>query len=251
MSNYNLGTIGSTPVVKNNFSLSESAPNDIFQFRINSTSNVNLSLTDISAGDDADIILYRDNGNGVFDAGDLLSSQVVGLANASGNRDDAINRRLDAGTYFAEVRRFGLRSSGSVSYDFAVSATASNSTAGFSNLLPKEFELGNLSGDVTRSNNVSNVDTSDTYSFSLGLFEGVNITLSNLLADADIRLIRDSNNNRIVDAGEEVARSTRGGTTSELISNIRQSGDYFLQVNQFSGQTGYALTFDHFTTPEA
>ncbi|MCC5638671.1 pre-peptidase C-terminal domain-containing protein [Nostoc sp. CHAB 5844] len=247
----NFGVIGSTPVVRNNFSVNESDPTDVFQFQINSTRNVNLALTDISAGDDADIILYRDNGNGIFDSGDLSSNLVVGLANASGNRDDAINRRLDAGTYFAEVRRFAPGSSGSVTYDFAVSATAPNSVSGYNNLLPREFELGNLSGDVTRGNNVSNVDTSDTYSFSLGLFEGVNITLSNLLADADIRLIRDSNNNRIVDSGEIVASSIRGGTASDVISNIRDSGNYFLQVNQFSGQTGYSLAFDHFTTPEA
>lgn len=247
MSNYNLGTIGSTPVVKSNFSLSESAPTDVFQFRINNTSNINLTLTDISAGDDAELFLYRDNGNGVFDSGD----QLVTFSTNSSNRDETINRQLGAGTYFAEARRFAPRSSGSVSYDFAVSATTSNSTAGFSNLLAKEFELGNLSGDVTRGNNVSNIDTTDTYSFSLGLFEGVNITLSNLLADADIRLVRDSNNNGIVDAGEEIARSTKGGTVSDVISNIRNSGDYFLQVNQFSGQTGYQLTFDHFTTPEA
>lgn len=248
MATFNLGLIGSTPVVRNNFTVTETAPTDVFQFQINSTRNLNLSLTDISAGDDAELFLYRDNGNGFFDSGD----QLVTFDATGGNRDEVINRRVDAGTYFAEVRRFGPGSSGTVSYDFAVSATAPNSTADFNNLLGSEFDsLGNLSGDVTRGSNVSNVDTSDIYRFSLGLFEGVNITLSNLLADADIRLIRDFNNNRIVDAGEEIARSTRGGTTSDVISNIRESGEYFLQVNQFSGQTSYQVAFDHFTTPEA
>lgn len=109
--------------------------------------------------------------------------------------------------------------------------------------MPREFELGNLSGDVSRSNIVGDFDTADTYQFSLGDFEGVNITLNGLLnGDADIRLIRDFNNNRIVDANEEIARSTKGGITPDIISNINQSGDYFLQVNQFSGRTGYTLT---------
>jgi Bacterial pre-peptidase C-terminal domain len=246
MANFNLGTVSSTPVVRRDFGLSETAPTDVFQFRINSTSNVNLSVTDISAGDNAELLLFRDNGNGFFDSGD----QFVDVDASAFNRDEALNRRLDAGTYFAQVDRFAAASSGSVSYDFAVSATTPNSTAGFSNLLPIEFSppLGDLSGDVVRSGIVGNFDTADTYHFTLGLFEGVNITLSNLTADADIRLIQDFNNNRIVDAGEEIARSTNGGTASDVISNITASGNYFLQVNQFRGDTGYDLTLDHFTT---
>jgi hypothetical protein len=245
MATFDLGTIGSTPVLRNNFTLTTSDITDVFKFRTTSTSNLNLSVTDISVGD-PELVLFRDNGNGIFDSGD----QVVDLSAKSFNRDESINNRENAGTYFAQVIR-GAASSGTISYDFAVSATTPNSTSGFSNLLPREFELGNLSADVTRSSLINDGDTTDTYQFSLGLFEGVNITLSRLLADADIRLIRDFNNNRIVDAGEEVARSTRGGTTSDVISNIRQSGDYFLQVQQFTGNTGYDLTFDHFTTPEA
>lgn len=238
----NLGTIGTTPVVRNNSTLTTSDPTDVFQFQIGSTKNINLTVTDIIGGD-PELLLFRDNGNGIFDAND----QSVDLSARSLDREESINNRENAGTYFAQViRRAG--SSGTVSYDFAVSATTPNSTSDFSNLLPKEVELGNLSVDVTRSGSVGDFDTADVYSFSLGLFEGVNITLDRLLADADMRLIRDSNNNRIVDAGEEVARSTRGGTTSDVISNITASGDYFLQVNQFSGQTGYTLTFDHFPT---
>ncbi|MDF5707457.1 MAG: PPC domain-containing protein [Nostoc sp. S4] len=247
MATFNLGTIGSTPVVRNNFSLTTSDPTDVFQFQINGTKNINLDLTDISAGDDAELFLFRDNGNGIFDSGD----QAVDLSTNSRNRDESINNRESTGTYFAQVRRFEPGSSGTITYDFAVSATTPNSTSGFSNLLPKEFELGNLSADVIRSNSVGDFDTTDTYQFSLGLFEGVNITLDRLLTDADIRLVRDSNNNRIVDAGEEIARSTRGGITADVISNINLSGDYFLQVQQFSGNTGYSLTFDHFTTPFA
>ncbi len=244
MATFNLGTVGTTPVVRNNVTLTTSDPTDVFRFQISGTKNINVSLTDISAGDDAELLLFRDNGNGIFDSND----QLVDFSANSRNRDESINNRESTGTYFAQVRRFAPGSSGTVSYDIAVSATTPNSTAGFSNLLPREFELGNLSADVTRSSLINDGDTTDTYQFSLGTFEGVNITLNRLLADADIRLVRDFNNNRIVDAGEEIARSTRGGTTADVISNITQSGDYFLQVQQFSGNTGYDLTFDHFTT---
>ncbi|MGF1936683.1 MAG: PPC domain-containing protein [Nostoc sp. ChiQUE02] len=253
MTLYNLGTLGSTPVIRNNFNLSASEPTDVFQFKITSGKNINLSLTDISAGDDADIRLFRDaNNNGVLDNFDRISGLV---SNRGSNQDDAINFKTSSGTFFAEVSRFAPGSSGSVSYDLALSATAPAGTlpisSSSSNLLPKEFVLGNLSGDVTRLGNVNNTNTTDVYSFSLGTFEGVNIKLNGLSTDADIRLVRDLNNNRIVDAGEVIASSNNAGITSELISNINQSGDYFLQVTEFTGATNYVATFDHFTTPFA
>ncbi|MEH2352074.1 PPC domain-containing protein [Nostoc sp.] len=238
----NLGTIGTTPVVRNNLTLTTSDPTDVFQFQIGSTKNINLTVTDISVGD-PELLLFRDNGNGFFDSGD----QAVDLSTRSSNRDESINNRENAGTYFAQVIR-GAASSGTISYDFAVSATTPNSTSDLSNLLPKEVELGNLSADVNQFGSVGDFDTADVYQFSLGSFEGVNITLSGLTSDADIRLIQDFNNNRIVDANEVVASSTRGGTASDVISNITSSGNYFLQVNQFSGNTSFNLTFDHFTT---
>ena len=243
-----LGSLGSTASSFNSFNLNVFDPTDVFQFSIGSTRNINLSLNNISAGDDADLRLFRDvNGNGILDADDRASGFVSSSVRGS-NQDDAINVRADAGTYFAEVSRFAFGSTGDVSYDLDLSATTPTSTSDYSNLLPREFALGSLSADVTRFGNISNTNTADVYSFSLGLFQGVNISLTGLSADADIRLIRDSNNNRIVDAGEEVARSVRGGTTSELISNIDQSGDYFLQVNQFSGSTPYTVTFEQFPT---
>ncbi|MDZ8139394.1 MAG: pre-peptidase C-terminal domain-containing protein [Nostoc sp. DedQUE04] len=243
-----IGVLPATPVTRNDFNLNVLDSTDVFEFRIDTTQNINLSLTNISAGDDADLRLYQDNGNGFFDTGD----QLVDSSTRGSNADDFLNRRADAGTYFAEVSRFST-SSGDVSYNLALSATTPNSSlSGFSNLLPREFALGDLSGDVTRFGTISNTNTTDTYEFSLGLFEGVDITLSGLQSDADIRLIADYNNNRIVDAGEEVARSTSGGITSEVISNTNLSGNYFLQVNQFSStQTAYTLTFDQFTTTDA
>jgi hypothetical protein len=80
------------------------------------------------------------------------------------------------------------------------------------------------------------------------LFEGVNLSISGLSSDADIRLIQDTNNNRIVDAGEVIRTSSNGGSSIDQISAIEQSGNYFVQVYQFSGETNYQLTFDHYTT---
>jgi hypothetical protein len=240
MSNYDVGTLPSngTPVTRNNFTLTPTQPTDVFEFRIGSTSNINVALTGITNGDNANLRLYRDsNGNSRFDAGD----QLVASSTRGGNNDDSINLAdRAAGTYFAQVNR--STSSGNVTYDLALS------TADPSNLLPREVNLGNLSADVTRTGRVDNSDTSDVYHFSLGFFEGVNINLSGLTSDADLKVIADTNNNRIIDSSDAIVSSTRSGSQSESI-RLDDAGSYFAQVYQFSGNTNYNLTFDHFTTP--
>ncbi|MEO1211492.1 MAG: pre-peptidase C-terminal domain-containing protein [Cyanobacteria bacterium J06638_20] len=239
--NYDVRALGSSPISRNRFTVNASDPTDVFEFDITGTRTINLNLNRISRGDDVDLRLYRDNGNGVFDAGDRLISRSL----RGSNRDDIINYRATRGTYFAEARRF--RGGGSAVYDLDMSATVS----GASNLLGTEVQLGNLSRDLTRVGSVGSGNTTDTYAFSLGRFEGVNIFLSGLSRDADIRVIRDRNNNGIVDAGEVIGSSTRGGTAVDTINNLTRSGNYFLQVYQFSGNTGYRVTFDRFNTPFA
>lgn len=248
MSNYDIGTLPSNGAVvtRNNYSLSTSAPTDVFEFRLGTISDINIALTDISGGDDADLRLYRDvNHNGVLDATDRASGAIASSTRGS-NADDSINLAdRAAGTYFAEVSRYGS-SIGNVSYDIAFS------TANPSNLLPVEENLGNLSRDVTRNGFINNNDTSDVRAFSLGFNEGVNIIMSGLSADVDIRVIRDANGDRNVDPGDEVVRSARGGTNSDVLLDINLSGNYFVQVYQFgNASTNYSLTFDHFTTPFA
>ncbi|MGB7443465.1 MAG: hypothetical protein WA919_20570, partial [Coleofasciculaceae cyanobacterium] len=156
MTTYNLGTVGATPVTRNNYHLSSTQPTEVFRFRTTGTRNLNIALTDITAGDDADLTLYRDiNNNGVLDATDRRFGRVASSVRG-GNRDDSLNLRSQpAGNYLAEVRRYGPGSSGSVRYDFAVSSTASRA----SNVLHSERDFGNLSGDRTQFGRVTSIDT--------------------------------------------------------------------------------------------
>ncbi|MGB7443551.1 MAG: pre-peptidase C-terminal domain-containing protein [Coleofasciculaceae cyanobacterium] len=245
MTTYNLGAVGSTPVTRNSYNLNPSEPTEVFRFRTTGTRNLNIALTDITAGDDADLTLYRDyNNNGVLDTTDRNLGRIASSSLVS-NRDDSINlRSQSAGNYFAEVRRYAPGSIGPLNYDFAISSTTSRA----SNVLHSEGDFGNLWGDRTETGWVGNTDTNDTYRFSLGTYEAVNISLTGLSADADVRVIRDSNNNGLVDSGEVVGTSTRGGSASELISGIDLSGDYFVQVYSYSGNTNYTLTLDHYNT---
>jgi hypothetical protein len=124
-----------------------------------------------------------------------------------------------------------------------------------SNLLPDEFALGTLPGyysspeSVIRTGSISGLNTSDIYSFTSDFGDSINVSLSGLSSDADVRLIKDINGNKILDRTDEVLRSSAlGGTQSETINygplggDPPISGDYLVQIYQFSGDTNYTLT---------
>ena len=216
-------------------------PNDVYSFSLDSDSfdgngNINLSLHDISQGDDADLYLYRDtNGNGSLDSSDALVNSSL----QSGNVDDSINVRTSAGNYFAQISRYALGSSDDVTYQLDLSASHP------SNLLPTDVNVGSLSSGShhTYHGTIGSSDTSDIFAFSQGSFRQTKITLSNLSNDADIRVIRDINKNKIFDSGDTiVGSSTRGGNLSESI-DVNGRGSYLLQTYQYSGDTNYTVKF--------
>jgi hypothetical protein len=111
------------------------------------------------------------------------------------------------------------------------------------------MNLGAISS-IPRSttNSLSNADTADVFSFDLNGPGSLTLTLTGLSADADVRLIRDFNNNGVVDDGEEIGRSQQNGTSNESISlPSLAAGRYLVQVYQYEGSTNYRLTLS--TTP--
>ncbi|CCI14433.1 hypothetical protein MICAE_2560001 [Microcystis aeruginosa PCC 9806] len=84
-------------------------------------------------------------------------------------------------------------------------------------------------------------DTSDFYRFSVFGSRQLTAVVNGLSSDADLRLIRDIDSDGILDAGELVASSTNLGTSPESINRLLGTGDYYLQVYQFSGDTNYNL----------
>lgn len=215
---WNLGSISNQQSF-NNF-VGNNDTNDYFRISIGANSNLNLSLTGLSA--DLDLQLLDSNGA-------VISSSTRGSTN-----DESINlSSLAAGDYYVRVYQY----SGDSNYSLRLSNTKP------SNLLPIETNLGTLSGTRTFSDTVGNTDTTDTYRFSLGATSTTfNITLTGLSADADVRLIQDTNNNGFVDAGEAINTSSYGGTTSEWIGRALSAGNYLVQVSQYSGNTNYHLS---------
>jgi len=223
---FNFGFLNNTQFV-NQF-VGNSDPQDIYSFSVNTPSNFNLALTNLST--DADVRLIQDNNNnGIIDAGDV----EVARSELFDNLDESINlSSLETGNYLVDVYQF----EGNTNYTLALSTTNP------SNLLPTEFNLGNLNGNQTFNGFVDSRNTVDTYQFSLDTTRSFNLFLSGLSADADVRLIQDANNNGLVDFGEEIARSELTSNSDESISDDSlAAGDYLVQVYQFQDNTDYTL----------
>jgi hypothetical protein len=110
------------------------------------------------------------------------------------------------------------------------------------NTLDTAYNIGTLSDTRTFTDAVSSSDTNDFYRFSLDSTSNFSLSLTGLSSDADVRLIQDVNSNGIVDDGDEIVRSSWGGSNDESINRSLAAGTYFAQVYQYSGDTNYNLT---------
>jgi subtilisin family serine protease len=210
-----------------NDSVGSSDPSDFYRFTLSKFGSFNLALAGLNA--DADVKVFRDiNNNGTIDIG-----EEVGRSVQSGSSDEWMNlENLMAGTYFVQVYQF----SGSTPYSLRLS------NSDISEFLTGGVTLGTLNSTQTVSGSFSSKDTTNLYRFTLGAAAPLNLSLTGLSADADVRLIRDINQNGMVEAGEEVARSQQGYGLDEFI-NLRSlaAGTYFVQAYQFNGETNYTL----------
>lgn len=243
--NYNVGALGSTPESYDNNFISEIIPTEIIEFEIRGPRTIHLTLDGIDPDGDVDLRLYQDNGNGFLDDGDTLVA-----ASLYGDGGESIDYKASADTYFAEVSYGPGSEVGFFQYDLNMSATGG--FAKVSNLVVGEVEVGDITYSTPDQTGwIGDPDTTDQFAFSVDLYEGVNITLTGLTGDVDIRLVKDTNNNGIVDTGEIIASSNSIGTSDEHINDITTSGDYVVQVHTgfYSDDAYYDLQFDRFTTP--
>ncbi|WP_432810111.1 S8 family serine peptidase [Pantanalinema sp. GBBB05] len=224
-SGYDIGGITATPIVLTD-SVSGSDTNDYYRFILSDTRNVNLALVGLSAN--VNVQLFNA-------AGTLLNSSV-----RTNITDEAINQTLQAGDYYLRV----YPANGDSTYTLIVSATDAPPTTSPSNLLPIETNLGILSNlPINNTGFISSSNTADVYRFRLATSGSLNLTLTELQADVDIRLIQDINANGIIDVGEEITRSQQAGTRSESLQlDSLAAGNYLVQVYQYQGVTNYTLS---------
>jgi hypothetical protein len=86
------------------------------------------------------------------------------------------------------------------------------------------------------------VDPFDYYLFGLGQRGIFTASLSGLSADADLKLILDTNANRKIDAGEEVVWQWERGNQAESVRRLLEPGGYLLEVSSYDKKlTDYTL----------
>lgn len=103
--------------------------------------------------------------------------------------------------------------------------------------------MGEVNDPVTFYNVLEDVNTADTYKFSVETKRSLTLSLKDLYANADLRLIQDKSGNGILDPGKELKRSAALGNTSETITRVLNPGDYIAQVYSpaQNEHTAYAL----------
>lgn len=228
-----IGALDVTPVGDSNF-LSGDGSTWRAGFILASTSNLNVILkVDPQNEDrdgDADLRVYQDtNNNSKFDSS---IDRLIGSSTRSGNSDESINlKSVDAGNYIVEAYQFKGNN---------INISLRLSTATISNLLPTEFEADTLVGTQTFTGSVGSTNTADVYHFSVDTARDFSLSLTGLSADADVRLIKDTNTSEI-DLSQVIGSSVLSGNASESITASLEPGDYFVQVYQYNGDTDYTL----------
>ena len=108
------------------------------------------------------------------------------------------------------------------------------------------LDLGYIraSSPKTLTGSVSNTDINDFYRFTVDTDSNLTLQLSALSADADVEIIRDGNFNSLVDLGEVITRSQKGGSSEEFIDLRGLAGSYYVRVLSYNGtnNTNYTLS---------
>lgn len=115
------------------------------------------------------------------------------------------------------------------------------------NTLGSATNLGTLNGrrdDIL--NSVDSSDTNDFYRFTVNQPGGLlQFAIRELTSNANVRLIRDANNNGAVDANEVLATSEGRPIEDKYAAfDNLAAGTYFVGVNQVSGNTNYRLVLN-------
>jgi hypothetical protein len=181
---------------------------DYYRFHVNERSTFNLSLTGLAADLNVELLNNR---------GEVISSSAN-----TGTTEEAIDRLLNAGTYYVKVLQG--------------TPTASSSYWLFLNTKPDAGNTANTAKKITLpifghdmhppgwGDRIDNTDPVDFYKFTLSRDRNVDLSLSPASANVDLQLYTHT--------GLLVASSTNSGTSVERIKTLLDAGTYYLRVYQ-------------------
>ncbi|MBW4695401.1 MAG: phosphatase PAP2 family protein [Lyngbya sp. HA4199-MV5] len=207
--------------------ISASNPQDSYALSLSSTQALGISLTGLSA--DADIRLFR----GASVNGNIERTEMIAESLNASFANDFINQALAPGNYIVDV----IQGAPNANTAYTLGLSTDNPT--------NTFNVGTLNSAQSFTGTVNAGNTSDRYRFSLNSTSSLNLTLGGMSSDADLYLGRDSNNNGLIDTGEQIGSSNRAFNLDDAMRQISLSaGNYIAEVRQFSGDTHYRLGID-------
>lgn len=223
-----------SPITRNDF-IGEVDPQDLYNFQIDTISDVTLKVTGLDLADATLAVGQDTNGNGLLD-----SEEYISYSDADDNGDESIQLvRLPAGKYLLLVGR----NSGNSNYQLNAAATSSvipSDQAG--DTTATSYDFGVLTAPVATTDFIGALDRVDTYRFRIDALQGIKAKLSSLTADADLEIYRDSNSDGLLDANERIGGSYLGGDSSEEIAMTGlAAGEYFIRVIQYESDSEYTL----------
>lgn len=214
---------------------------DYYRFTV--PSNGEFALTLGAVTESARVELIKDfNQNGEIDTGD---GDVIntGYAYSSGNGN--INQAIESGTYYARVV---ANSGNNTNYDlrFGFSAKPSTTPANPGNTLNTALDIGVVGTEPRRFRDfVGYTDGNDIYRFTVNSNSNLNISLGSVTDSANVQLIKDFNNNGVINVGDGDILSTGYAYSSGngTINKAVESGTYYLRVfpNSSNRSTNYDL----------
>ncbi len=217
-----LGIFSGTRVIKEYVGALDAT--DIYRFTLNDLSN--LQITRVGSSFQPQVQLIRDsNNNGLIDNGEVfVNNNSFAILSNSANVD------VPVGTYFIRVEP--QSSNLSTSYEVTLVGTpyGGNGLPDPGNTIPAARDLGVLSGTSSLKEYVGVLDSSDFYKFTV--ITPINFrATSSSNTDLDFLLIRDTNNNGLVETNERL----RFGIGS-LSSIDLEAGTYFVSIEpRFTG----------------
>ncbi len=202
--------------ITNNINNTITDTNDYYSFTLNDSSQFSATLNNLSAN--ADLQLLNK-------AGEIIQSSIN-----SGTTADTINRLLSAGTYFIRVSPTLSSSStlASTNYNLNVLAAPVDNVGNSINTA-RELNLGTT--NLSLREWVGQADTNDFYRFTLNNSSHFNVSLSNLTADINLKLL-DSR-------GNQIQLSNNSRSNAESITRRLDAGTYFVQVTPNGNSTSF------------
>lgn len=216
-------------------------PSDIYKFTLNDIANLQVRTNGSDTGTKFELI--RDiNANGLIDNNEILATDSSFAGNSVASR----SLDLPPGTYFVRVESTSVRAT-QYQLDLIPTFFGGNVSPEPGNTLPLAADLGVFSGTRAFREYVGRLDAEDFYRFTLNDLSNLQITGTASTTPVRLQLIRDANNNGLIDANEAfISREGSGVNTPARINVDVPAGTYFVRVdprfNSVNFSTSYELT---------